>query len=351
MNDMSKISANPADVADDAPAARGGRVKRLALMFLLPVILLVAGGYYWLTSGKTVSTDNAQVNAQVVGVSAEVTGRVTDVYIRENQTVHKGDLLFKVDQAPYRIALMQAEAAVGNAQLSIAQLQSTFHAKQADTVKSSSDVSLARDTFRRQQELLARGFTTRANYDAAKAGLAAAEAERASAQSSAESAQAVLGTSSQGGHPQVEAAIATREKARLDLARTEVRSPIDGVVSQADKLVPGTMAIQMLSLLNVVSADGYWLDANFKETQLANIRIGQRAEVELDAIPGRTIKAHVSGIGAGTGSQFSALPAQNATGNWVKVTQRVPVRIALDEKLDRALVAGASAHVTIHIAD
>jgi membrane fusion protein (multidrug efflux system) len=218
-------------------------------------------------------------------------------------------------------------------------------------VKSSSDVTLAQDTFRRQQELLARGFTTRAAYDSAKAALAAARAEQASARSSAESAQAVLGTTSNGGHPQVEIAVATRDKAALDLKRTEVRAPIDGVISQSDKLSPGAMAVQMLPMVNVVNDGSYWIDANFKETQIPNIRIGQRAEVEVDAIPGRTFKAHVIGIGSGTGSQFSVLPAQNATGNWVKVTQRVPVRIALDTKPDNPLVAGSSAHVTIHTAN
>ncbi len=348
MNDMSKISADAAEVTE---APRTSRFRRLAVMLSVPLLLAAVGLYFWSTSGKTVSTDNAQVNAHVVEVSSEITGRVSEVFVAENQHVKKGDLLVRLDPTPYKIALMQADAAVGNAEISISQMQSAFHAKEADTLKSASDVSLARDTFKRQQELIARGFTTRASYDAAKAGLAAAEAERASAQSSAESAQAMLGRSSSGGHPQVEAAVAMREKAKFDLARTEIRAPIDGVVSQTDKLAPGTMALQMLPLVNVVSGDGYWIDANFKETQLADIKVGQRAEVAVDAIPGKTFAAHVIGIGAGTGSQFSMLPAQNATGNWVKVTQRVPVRVALDEKPDRTLVAGSSAHVTVHIAD
>jgi len=145
--------------------------------------------------------------------------------------------------------------------------------------------------------------------------------------------------------------MAARDKARFDLSRTEVRAPISGVISQADKLSPGTIAVQMLPLINIVSDHGYWIDANFKETQLDKMRIGQRADIEVDAIPGRTIKGHVIGINAGTGSQFSLLPPQNATGNWVKVTQRVPVRIQIDDKLDRPLVAGWSAHVTVHVAD
>jgi membrane fusion protein (multidrug efflux system) len=344
---MRSISADGEAVT--API-RERKLGRLLVMLSVPALLIAAGLYFWLTSGRTVSTDNAQVNAHVSEVSTEIAGRVTDVYVAENQIVKRGDLLFKLDPQPYRIALAQAEAAVGNAQLSVSQLQSTYSAKRADTEKSVSDVDLAKDTFHRQQELLARGFTTRAQFDAAKAGLAAAVAQQASAASSAESAKAVLGTSKQGGHPIVEAAVAARDKAAYDLARTEIRAPISGRVSQADKLTPGTVAIQMLPMLNIVSDSGYWIDANFKETQLDKVRIGQPADIEIDAMPGRKLHGHVIGINAGTGAQFSLLPPQNATGNWVKVTQRVPVRIQIDDKVDRPLVAGWSAHVTVHVA-
>lgn len=348
MNDMSSITA---DAVAGPASSKERQLGRLAAMLSLPLLLLAAGLYFWITGGRTVSTENAQINAHVVEVSAEVPGRVTQVYVAENQLVKPGDLLFRLDAAPYRIALMQAEAAVGNAQLTVAQLQSTYHAKQADTRKSVSDVGLARDTFRRQQELLARGFTTRANFDAAKAQLSAAIAQQASASSEAESARAVLGTSRAGGHPQVEAAVAARDRAALDLARTEIRAPVAGRITQADKLQRGAVAVEMLPLASIVSESGFWVDANFKETQLDKIRVGQRADIEVDAMPGRTFKGHVIGINAGTGAQFSLLPPQNATGNWVKVTQRVPVRIQIDEKLDRPLVAGWSAHVTVHVAD
>lgn len=324
---------------------------RLPLMLSVPLLLLAIGLYVWLTSGRTVSTDNAQVGAHVVNVSPEVSGRIVEVAVSENQQVKAGDLLYRIDPAPYRIALMQADAAVGTARLEINQMSSDYASKAADIGATASDVRLARENFERQQELLTKGFTTRARYDEARAALASAEAKRKVAGADANAARAMLGRSAAGGHPQVEAAIAAREKAALDLARTEVRAPIDGMIAQTDRLNPGAMATAMLTNVSIVGNNGYWVEANFKETQLAKIRIGQPAEIEIDAIPGRGFKAHVTGIGAGTGSEFSLLPAQNATGNWVKVTQRVPVRLKLDEKPDRPLVSGWSADVTVRVAD
>jgi membrane fusion protein (multidrug efflux system) len=146
------------------------------------------------------------------------------------------------------------------------------------------------------------------------------------------------------------AAMAMLEKARLDLRRTEIHAPIGGRVTQTDRLQPGNMALQAFPSLSIVGGGDYWIEANFKETQLSKIRMGQAATVEIDAIPGKVFQARVSSIGAGTGSQFSMLPAQNATGNWVKVTQRVPVRLQLLDKPDRPLVAGWSAEVKVQVA-
>ncbi len=324
---------------------------RLALILSLPLVLVAVGLYLWLTSGKTVSTDNAAVGAHVVSIAPEVGGRIVEVAVTDNQIVEPGQLLFRIDPAPYRIALLESEAAVGNARLQINQMNGDYSAKLADTAEKSSDVELASENFRRQKQLLARGFTTRANYDAASAALSAAVAARSSAAATAKATQAMLATSVGGGHPQVMSATAQREKAALNLARTELRAPIGGRIAQADRLEPGNTAVVALPMVSIVDDRKMWIDANFKETQLARIRPGQRATVKIEAIPDRTFRAHVLSIGAGTGAQFSLLPAQNATGNWVKVTQRVPVRLVLDEKPDRLLVAGWSAHVTVEIAN
>lgn len=348
MNFMRKVEGETL-VDSEAPASRGW-TKRI-VMLSVPMILIAVGLFYWLTSGRTVTTDNAQVVAHVVNVSPEISGRITDVYVTENQPVKKGDLLYRIDPEPFRIALMQAEAALGTSRLQISEMQSGYSSKIADIGAKVSDLDLARENFERQKELLNRGFTTRVRFDEARAQLAAAESQRAVAAADAETAQAMLGRSGNGGHPQVEAAQAAVAKARLDVIRTEVRAPIDGVAAQTDRLAPGAMAMQMLGNVSIVGGGAPWIEANFKETQLAKIHPGQRAEIKIDAIPGRIFKAHVTGIGAGTGSEFSVLPAQNATGNWVKVTQRVPVRLTFDERPDQAIVSGWSAHVTVQVKD
>jgi membrane fusion protein (multidrug efflux system) len=348
VNIMRKVEGET--LADSATPARSGWTKRI-VMLSVPALLIAVGLFFWLTSGRTVSTDNAQIVAHVVNVAPEISGRITDVYVGENQRVKKGDLLYRIDPDPFRIALMQAEAALGTSRLQISEMQSGYSSKVADIGAKVSDLQLANENFERQKELLNRGFTTRARFDEARAVLAAAESQRAVAAADAQTAQAMLGRSNTGGHPQVESAQAAVAKARLDLTRTEVRAPIDGVTSQTDRLAPGAMAMQMLGNVSIVGGGAPWIEANFKETQLAKIRQGQLAEVKIDAIPGRSFKAHVTGIGAGTGSEFSVLPAQNATGNWVKVTQRVPVRLTFDEVPDKAIVSGWSAHVTVQVKD
>jgi len=327
------------------------RVRRLALMLSVPLIVVAIGAYFWITSGRFVSTDNAYVKQDIVSVSADVGGRIVDVHVRENQIVRKGDTLYVIDQEPYRVALAQADAAVARAQVQVGQLQTDFRATSVDIEGARENVRYAEEDLRRQQSLMAQGFTTRVRLQQSEQGLDNARTALRTAQADAAKARAALATGAQvpGVNPDLAAAQAQRAQAALNLSRTVVRAPVAGRVSQADRLQIGQMAIEGLPLVSIVASDRNWVTANFKETDLDHMIAGQPATVKLDAYPGVEIRGHVDSIGAGTGSEFSVLPAQNANGNWVKVTQRVPVRIAIDQAPPRAMIAGLSAKVTVDV--
>jgi membrane fusion protein (multidrug efflux system) len=338
--------------AQDAPAAPR-RWGRLLLMLSVPLALLVGGFIYWQGLQGKVSTDNAYIQQDMVAVSAEVGGKIVEALVREDQEVAAGDLLFRIDSEPYELQIAQANAAIASAQANVTALASSADLSGADIAAAREDIAFAQSRFERQRELMARGFTTKADYDAARHAVAQAEEQLHQAQARQVAARAMLaeGPAVPGKNPQVAAAEAQRAGAQLSLRRTEVRAPAAGRVTQADRLQVGQQLLPNLPVLTLVETGTSYVEANFKETDLGEMAVGQRAEIHLDAYPGLALKGHVASIGAGTGSEFSVLPAQNATGNWVKVTQRVPVRIAIDERSPRPLLAGLSAHVTVYTRD
>lgn len=336
---------------NDTPERAKRNWLRPVLMFGVPLLILLIGGYLYLTSGRFVSTDNAYVQQDKVAVSADVAGRIVEVAVRENQPVKAGDLLFRIDPQPYEIAVAQANAAIANAQVNVATLTANYQGTSADISAARDAIASAQEDYGRQAALMKRGFTTRARFEQAQHAVEQARARLANAQASATEARAKIGTGSAvpGQNPAIAAAQVQRAKASLDLSRTAVRAPVAGTVSQSDRLQVGQMMISGLPAVSIVESGRSWVEANFKETDLAKMRVGQPAEVSFDAYPGLKLKGHVASLGAGTGSEFSVIPAQNATGNWVKVTQRVPVRIAIDEKSPRQLIAGISADVRVDV--
>jgi membrane fusion protein (multidrug efflux system) len=340
------IVADTAPVEATAPRRRWGR---LVLLLSVPLLIAAIGGYIWLHSGRYISTDNAYVQQDMVSVSPDVSGRIVAVNVRENQRVKAGDILFRIDPEPYRIALDQANAALAEARVDISTKATDAGGAAADLASARADLTLAQVTYDRQRQLMARGFTTRAALDAATQQVAAARARIASAQAAAAKAreQVSSGVGNSGLPAAVQTALAKREQAQMNLDRTVVRARHDGIVSQTSRLQVGNITPSGVPALSLVLSQGAWVEANFKETDLNHMRVGQPAKLSFDAYPGVEVHGHVQSLGAGTGSEFSVLPAQNANGNWVKVTQRVPVRIAIDGTPPRAMIAGLSADVSI----
>ena len=343
------------DVVDTAQAETSSDAKpkrrwgRIALMALVPLLVLAGGFWYWNGLQGKVSTDNAYLQQDMVSVTPEIGGKIIEANVKEDDEVEAGDLLFRIDPEPYQLQLQQANAQIASAQVNVQTLQQDTSLTGVDVSAAREDIAFAQSKFERQQALLDRGFTTKADYDAARHAVQQARESLRQAQAQQAEARARLSTGSAapGENPQIAAAKAQAATARLNLSRTDVRAPSAGRIAQADRLQVGQQAVPNLPVLTIVGDRTSYVEANFKETDLADMRPGQRAEIRFDAYPDLVLKGHVESIGAGTGSEFSVLPAQNATGNWVKVTQRVPVRIAIDQKSPRQLIAGLSTEVTV----
>jgi len=337
-----------------AVAARPGRPLRqrlrLPLMLAGPLAVLITASWWYLTSGRYVSTDDAYVQAARTMISTDVAGRVVAVLVHDNQRVAKGDVMFQLDDRPYRIAVEQAQAMLDSARLQIEALKATYRQKQAELRSAEDSLTYQQREFERQRQLATSGVAARSTYDQVQNNLQTAQHKVTSTQSDAANILAQLGGNTNiptDQHPTVQRAQAALDKAELDLSYTVVKAPQNGIVTKVEQVQVGTYVTASTPVFSMMS-DRIWVEANFKETELTHMRPGQDATVEIDTYPDAVCHGKVISLSPGTGLSFSLLPPENATGNWVKVVQRLPVRLALDcSPADLPLHAGLSASVEV----
>jgi len=348
----------------------GNPKRRTALTAIAVAVLVIGGGYgiyYWMTGRHSESTDNAYVQANVVQITAQAGGTVTAINADDTDFVKAGQVLVKLDPADARVALDQAEAALAQTvrQTRIlfannSTLQAQIDARAADAARAKADLDKAQDDVNRRQPLVQSGAVGKEEFSHATDTLASAKSAYTAAKSALDAAREQLASNqtqtegtSVAEHPEVQRAAAKVREAWLAVQRADVPAPVSGTVARRSVQV-GQRVQAGVPLMSVVTLDNPWVDANFKEGQLERLRIGQPATLEAD-VYGKHVVFHgkVEGLGAGTGAAFSLLPAQNATGNWIKVVQRVPVRIALDPKevAQNPLRVGLSMNVKVDVAD
>jgi len=333
-------------------SATGNRrfLTRLFLMVGVPVVALVAAVYVYSTGGRYVTTENAYVKSDIINISTNIDGLVTDVFVEDNQHVSTGDNLFTVDARLYEKQLAIAEADVESARQTIAALQSRYREGQAVVAAAWERVRYLKAELERQDELLKKGHGTQAKFDSMEHDVKAAERQLTIARETNRTVLAQLGGDPNlplEKHPQYLHAIAQRDFALVNLSYTQIASPVSGIVTNVD-LEAGEYVEAGDSLLAIVDTTAPWVEANLKEVDLEHVSVGQKATVTLDSLPDVEWAATVESISPATGAEFSVLPPQNATGNWVKVVQRIPVRLVLSERagMDK-LRAGLTATISI----
>jgi membrane fusion protein (multidrug efflux system) len=332
-----------------ASAAR--KRLRLLLMTGVPAVALFAGVALYVSGGRYISTDNAYVGAQKVLITPDISGKVSRILVREGQHVAAGDELFDIDPAPFEFALRQAQSKLDTVRTDFANLKSNYKSLSRLIDLGEQTVGVKRRMFDRKNALAARQFSTQVDVDNASATLLTAELQLQPVRQQLAAALNQL----QGDpnlaiedFPPYRQAKAALDQAQRDFEHTVVKAPISGVATQVDNVQLGRFVTAGTAMFSVVDDGSPWVDANPKETDITHLRVGQKVDISVDTFPSQPFHGHVASIGPGTGAQFAILPPQNANGNWVKVVQRVPVRIEFDlgQKLS-ALRAGMSVTVEI----
>jgi membrane fusion protein, multidrug efflux system len=317
----------------DATSERGGHPwRRRVLMGLLPIVLLM-GGYWYVTGGETVSMDDAYVESEKVGVSTDVAGIVSEIDVSENQRVEAGQILYHVDDLPFRLAQARADAQIGVVRDALNALKANYRDMQAQIDQAHNDVDYYDTEFRRQQGLLSAHVASQATFDAARRNLQNAQQKVASLVQQLSAIAANLDDDPTGPvekNPRYLDAVAQRDEAARQLAHTFVKAPFAGAVTNVSSIAPGKYLQASMTAFYLVATDHVWVVANPKETELTYVRPGQPAMVTVDTYPDMQWKGFVESVNPAAAQEFSLLPAQNTSGNWVKVVQRIPMRVRVD---------------------
>ncbi|MDQ0391171.1 HlyD family secretion protein [Labrys monachus] len=339
----------PAAMPPAAPKRKRSLVR--PVLFALLPIALVVGGYYYVTGGQVVETDNAYVQAATVGVSTDVAGTVIEIDVTNNQRVRKGDILYRLRQDTYKIALAGAQAQLGTVRNQVLTLQASYTLAVSQIEQARTDIPYYETNFKRQQDLQSSSAASKANYDTAKHDLDAARQKVLVAQSQAQAMLAQLGGDASlpvEQNPFYLQAKSAVDSAQRDLNDTVVKAPFDGIVTNVDNLQLGAYLQASQQAFNLVSTEHMWVEASPKETELTYVKPGQPVTVSVDTYPGVEWRGKVDTISPASSSSFSLLPAQNTSGNWVKVVQRIPMRVALDPAPDNPpLRVGMSVEVSV----
>ena len=350
--DPIQTAASTTDAAD----AQNQRKRKLGLTIAIGLFLLIGlawAAYWFLYARFHETTENAYVSGNMVMVNAQTVGTVEAIMADENQEIKAGQVLLKLNPTDAQVALSQAQAQLAQATRQIQNAFNNAGVAIARLSQAASAVRTAQDAVNRRAKLVPTGAVSKEEYDQALNALKQAQAAYKTANEQNKTASAQIAGTTTLNHPAIEAAKAAFRSAYINNKRLAVLAPIDGVVAKRSVQV-GQQISPGVPLMTIVAANQVWVEANYKETQLANLRVGQPVELEAD-VYGSSVKfkGTVQGIGIGTGSSFSVLPAQNATGNWIKIVQRVPVRVNLDpEQLKQhPLRVGMSMHVSVDTND
>ncbi len=343
--------AAPRPTAATVPTPPAKHSLLRPLLFALLPVALVIGGYEYVTGGKVMSTDNAYVAARSLGVSTDVSGTVAAVEVHDNQHVEKGQVLFRLKSASFRVALEGAEAMLGTVRNQVLTLQASYKQSLSQIAQAKADLPFYETSYKRQQELLSAAYASKAAYDAAEHELTATRQRVSVAEAQAQSMLAQLGGDANQPlemspfYLQAKSAV---DNARRDLDDTIVRAPFSGIVTNVDAMQVGGYLKAAQAGFSLISDRDIWIEASPKETELTYVKPGEPATVTVDTYPDVAWHGTVQSISPASGSSFSLLPAQNTTGNWVKVVQRIPMRVQLE--LDPAkppLRVGMSAVVDV----